>query len=171
MKRVYYYPILIICVVVIVVLVWYCLFTPVTTVILVRHAERLNSTDTTSLSLEGFARAVTLEHAVGSADIHYIIVSDKQRTQQTAGPTSASVGITPVVIPSSDIGRVVDSIDVHKGEVILVVGHSDTVPLIISDLGVSPPPTISANEFDRLFVVTRFHWRTTLLSLKYGTPT
>jgi phosphohistidine phosphatase SixA len=171
MKRVYYYPILIICVAIIAVLVWYCLFTPVTTVILVRHAERLNSTDTTSLSIEGFARAVNLEHVVGSAGIRYIIVSDRQRTQQTAAPTAASVGVTPVQIPSTDIGRVVDSIDVHKGEVILVVGHSDTVPLIISDLGVSPPPTISSNEFDRLFIVTKFHWRTTLLLMKYGTPT
>ncbi|MDH3252419.1 MAG: histidine phosphatase family protein [Ignavibacteria bacterium] len=171
MKRIYYYPILLICVVIIVVLGWYCLFTPVTTIILVRHAERLNSTDTTSLSTEGFGRAVTLGRSVGSTGIGYIIVSEKQRTQQTAAPTAASVGVTPVEIPSSDIGRVVDSIDAHKEEIILVVGHSDTVPLIISDLGISPPPTISPNEFDRLFIVTKFHWRTTLLSLRYGNPT
>ena len=42
-------------------------------------------------------------------------------------------------------------------------------PLVIEALGVSPPPSIGANEFNRLFVVVK-HERgaTRLISGRYG---
>jgi len=171
MKRSYLVLALVVCLAIIVLLSYWCLFTSTTTILLVRHAERLNPTDTTSLSAEGFERAVELEHAVGSAGIQYIIVSNKQRTAQTVAPTAASLGITPVVVPAAEIGQTVDSIKAHSGEVILLVGHADTLPRIIADLGISPPPGVGENEFDRLFVITKNRWRTSFVMLKYGKPT
>jgi phosphohistidine phosphatase SixA len=171
MKRSYLFLALAVCIAIIVVLAYWCLFSPTTTILLVRHAERLNPTDTTSLSAGGFERASELEHAVGSAGINYIIISDKQRTAQTAAPTAASLGITPVGVPASDIDGTVDSIKAHAGQVILLVGHADTLPRIIADLGISPPPGVGENEFDRLFVITKNRWRTSLIMLKYGKPT
>lgn len=170
MKRIYYYPIVIVCVVLVVVLGYFCWFAPVTTVILLRHAERLNSTDTTSLSPEGFQRASMLAHVVGGAGIGKIFVSDKVRTAQTAAPTAAALGITPIQIPVAQTDRLVDSINAHRGKVILIVGHSDTVPAVIERLGISLPPPIVPNEFDHLFIVTLSRCKSTLMRLKYGTP-
>jgi broad specificity phosphatase PhoE len=141
---------------------------PATTVILVRHAERLNATDTTSLSVPGRRRADTLAHVVGSAGIQVIYVSNRVRTQQTAAPTAAALGLTPVVLAVQDTNGLVDSIRARSGQVILVVGHSDTLPIIMRKLGVASPPSIASGSFDNLFVVTFWRWRTMLTHLKYG---
>ena len=42
----------------------------------------------------------------------------------------------------------------HRGETILVVSHSNTVPLIVERLGGEPVPAIGDNAYGDLFVVT-----------------
>ena len=37
---------------------------------------------------------------------------------------------------------------------VLVVGHSNSVPEVMTALGVTPPVTIADTEFDNLFIVT-----------------
>ena len=170
MKRILLYPILLTCFLLICVFLYFCCFSSVTKVILVRHAERLNDTDTTSLSPAGFQRASALAHVVESAGITRIFVSDKKRALQTAAPTGAALGITLVQIPAGQTDRFVDSIKAHRGEVILVVGHSDSVPTIIERLGISSPPIIASTEFDHLFVVAFWQFRATMTHLKYGNP-
>ncbi len=147
---------------------WYCWYSPVATVILVRHAERLNDTDTTSLSEAGIVRATALAYAVSAAGIQTIYVSEKARTFQTASPAASQFGVTPIPITANEIKQYVDSVKAHRGENILIVGHSDTLPLIMRKLGVSNPPTIGRTEFDDLFVVSVFRFRTTMAHLKYG---
>ncbi|MEK7249295.1 MAG: histidine phosphatase family protein, partial [Bacteroidota bacterium] len=73
---------------------WYCWYSPVTTIILVRHAERLNDTDTTSISEVGIQRAQALAHVVSAAGVSKIYVSEKVRTQQTAATTAIALSIT-----------------------------------------------------------------------------
>ncbi len=149
---------------------WYCWYSPVATVILVRHAERLNDSDTTSISEAGIGRSKALAHAVRAAGIQRIYVSDKARTNQTAMPTSSQSGVPSVAITANEIKRYVDSVKAHRGENILIVGHSDTLPLIMSKLGVSNPPPIGRFQFDDLFVVSVFRFRSTMAHLKYGSP-
>lgn len=149
---------------------WYCWYSPVATVFLVRHAERLNDTDTTSISEEGIERAKALAHAVSAAEIRRIYVSEKTRTAQTAFPAASQFGVTAIPIPANEINQYVDSVKAYRGDNILIVGHSDTVPLIIGKLGVPSPATIGRTEFDNLFVVTVFRFRTTMTQLKYGRP-
>jgi phosphohistidine phosphatase SixA len=166
MKRI---PLLIIFMfpIVVCLLAWYCLYSPVTTVIFVRHAERLNDTDTTSISEAGIERARALAHALSSSGVNRIYVSEKIRTTQTIAPTAEAHIIVPIQIPANDIVRYVDSVKTHSGDVILICGHSDTVPKIIAKLGISPPPAIGRSEFDHLFVVTLFRSRAAMVSLKF----
>jgi broad specificity phosphatase PhoE len=149
---------------------WYFWFSPVTTVILVRHAERLNSSDTTSISEIGMERAQALAHVLRASGLTRVYVSEKARTLQTAGPTAAAFGVTPVQITANEAGRYADSVKAHRGDVILIVGHSDTIPEIIGKLGISSPPSIPSSEFDHLFVVSVFRFRSTLTHLKFGNP-
>jgi broad specificity phosphatase PhoE len=97
----------------------------------------------------------------------------RSRTQQTVEPTATALGLTPVELPAAAINELVDPIESdHRGDVILVVGHSDTVPAIIERLGISPAPVITENEFDNLFVVILNHFgRATFIHLKYGSRT
>lgn len=149
---------------------WYFWFSPVATVILVRHAERLNATDTTSISEAGIQRAHAVAHVLSSSGLSRIYVSEKQRTIQTAAPTAARFSIAPEQIPANAFQRYADSVKAHRGEVVLIVGHSDTLPEIIGKLGVRNAPAIPSGEFDNLFIVTMFRFRSTFLHLKFGSP-
>jgi phosphohistidine phosphatase SixA len=156
--------------VVVCLLAWYFWFSPATTVVLVRHAERLNDTDTTSISEVGIQRAQALAHVLNSSGVKHIYVSEKARTAQTAAPTATAFDIVPIPIRANDIAQYIDSIKAHRGDLTLIVGHSDTVPQIIGKLGISQVPTIGRTEFDHLFIITVFRFRSTMTRLRFGNP-
>ncbi|MBX2992484.1 MAG: histidine phosphatase family protein [Bacteroidetes bacterium] len=149
---------------------WYVWYSPATTVILVRHAERLNDTDTTSISEAGLERAEQLAHTLHSYPLKRIFVSEKHRTLQTATATASLFNIRPSHIAANNIRGFADSVKAQRGDAILIVGHSDTVPKIIAKLGISSPPAIDTSDFDDIFVVTVFRFRSTMVHLKYGPP-
>ena len=45
-------------------------------------------------------------------------------------------------------------VQAHAGGVVLVVGHSNTIPAIVTALGAPQPPPICDSEYDDLYVVT-----------------
>ena len=65
-----------------------------------------------------------------------------------------------------------EKIKVHNdvGKVILVIGHSNTIPVIIKKLGVKnqPIPDIPDNKFDNLFIVKIKKGQLILSTKKYG---
>jgi broad specificity phosphatase PhoE len=132
------------------------------TVILVRHAERADTTGGGSpmmgadpdLSPAGKARAERLAGMVKDAGIAGIFVTEFKRTQQTAAPLAAARGLTPTVIPSADTATLVARLRAAKTNV-LVVGHSNSLPEILKALGISTPIAIADAEYDNLFIVTR----------------
>ncbi|MBI5471428.1 MAG: histidine phosphatase family protein [Ignavibacteriae bacterium] len=156
--------------VVVCVVAWYFWFSPATTIILVRHAERLNSSDTTSISEIGIERAQRLAHVLSASGVTRIYVSEKYRTTQTVAPTAMSVHVSPVPIPFNAIGAYIDSVKAHRGEVILIAGHSDNLTLIMAKLGIANPPVIERSQYDDIFIVTRLRFRSTLTRVKYGHP-
>lgn len=144
------------------------LYTPITRVYLVRHAERLNDSDTTSLSDAGVARAMILAALVRESGIKKVFVTEKHRTGQTAAPTADFLHMEAVEIAGHLVDTLVDSIKANKGATILVVGHSDTVPAIMRRLGIHPAPAIGRDVFDDLFIVTIAPLRSSFAHLKYG---
>ena len=100
---------------------------------------------------------------LGDADIGAIFVTQFLRTQQTAEPLAADLGITPAVI--DDVDLLVTSIRARPSESrALVVGHTNTVPGVISGLGGPPIAAIGATEFDNLFALAEGR----LIHLRYG---
>jgi broad specificity phosphatase PhoE len=141
------------------------------TVFLVRHAERADGgagnmqTADPDLSEAGRARAESLATLLKDAKITTIITSEFKRTRQTAAPVAAALGIEPVQVPSKDLAALVRRIGAAKGNV-LVVGHSNSVPDTLKELGVREAVTIGEQDFDNLFVVARGA-RPTLVRLHY----
>jgi phosphohistidine phosphatase SixA len=115
-----------------------------------------------------------------AAGVSTIFTSSFRRTKQTVQPLAARLGIQDREAPPvSDLVREVKSGEV--GPVILIAGHSNTVPQIIEAFGVQVQiPVIGDREFDSLFVVTLISGRSgqggaerdeaRLLHLKYGKP-
>ncbi|HEX8249829.1 MAG TPA: phosphoglycerate mutase family protein [Pyrinomonadaceae bacterium] len=147
--------------------------TPITatTIILARHAERSSQGSTDPhLSAPGRARAQKLIHVLGTAAIKAIYTSHFIRTKETAQPLAAHLGLSTVIIDeASEIKNNIESN--HSGKTVLVIGHTDTVPQLISLLGGASPPVIEDDEFDNLFIVNAFgSGRASVVRLKYGDP-
>lgn len=123
-------------------------------VFLVRHAEKASNAKGGLLTDEGHERAQCLGRLLADADIHKIFATEVTRTQQTADPLSAILGLKPTIMDPYDIKGIVAQLQSDTNENILVVAHSDTLPQILNALGAGKTK-IHKNEFDRLFV---FHY-------------
>lgn len=135
----------------------------VTTVYLVRHAERAAAPAADpALTEAGAKRAEELARTLGKAGIKTILTSQYLRTKLTAEPLAKQLGIAATVVPVKMAGREI-SPDYLKEMAeratsgdgnVLIVGHSNTVPELIKALGGDIVPTIDDATFDDLFVVT-----------------
>ena len=60
----------------------------------------------------------------------------------------------------------------HPGDVVLVVGHSNTVPDIVAALGIDRPAEICDSEYDRMEIVSmEADGDAQLIEARYGAPT
>lgn len=133
----------------------------VTTVIVVRHAEKaVGQGDDPHLSEAGEARANALAHALAGAGVTAVITTQFVRTGETAAPTSAAAGLKPevVLVEWDSVARHAAAVAAmamrHRGGVVLVVGHSNTVPNIVAALGAPMPDAICDSEYDRMEIVS-----------------
>lgn len=160
-------------------LAWFFESQATTTMIFVRHAEKaLIPVDDPGLSTEGQARAAELARQLVDADvvagIDAIYSTDTRRTMETARPVADALGLEIRTYRNQDDDEpVVDAmVKAHKGRIILVVGHSDTLPTMIAALGASKKvPPIAENEYDNLYLIS-IPWfgKTKTIRLRYGTP-
>ena len=86
------------------------------------------------------------------AQITAVYTTEYKRTRETAAPVAQSLGIQPEVIPGDDLRGLIAKLKASSGNV-LVVGHSNTLPQIISALGVSSRVTVAESDYDNLFLV------------------
>jgi broad specificity phosphatase PhoE len=132
-----------------------------TTIVLVRHGEKaLEPADDPPLNPAGEARAAALVEVLRSAGITAIYSTPWKRTQQTARPIAEKLGIpvTTFDVRPGERGYgemyAAELLAKQRGRVVLVVGHSNTVPSILRGLGVTDAAAIADTEYDNLFVVT-----------------
>lgn len=129
-------------------------------VYVVRHAEKADGSRDTALSPEGNARAAALANELDGREIDAILVTEYRRTLQTAMPLAGARRIEPrvVAVGGGDVQAHADRVasalrEAGPDACVLVVGHSNTVPVILATLGVSESIAIDEEEFGRLYVV------------------
>jgi broad specificity phosphatase PhoE len=143
------------------------------TVILVRHADidLPRRSDDPPLNAAGRRRAEMLAYIVRRAGATSLFTSTFLRTVQTMQPLATQAGLVPQAVPTANewAQQVVAG---ALGEVVVVAGHSNTVPEMLEALGVPPPaPPIGESEFDNLFVATvASPGNTHVAHLRYGKP-
>jgi phosphohistidine phosphatase SixA len=148
---------------------------PVTTVILVRHAEKIidpNNSDV-DLSPAGQARAQELARMFGDAGINTIYATQYKRTQQTVKPLADKLGLPITQVNSKSTPELLSQIRAqHRGEIIFIAGHNNSVPEIIGALGGPAYPIIPESEYDNLYIVTVYRTgKAKVVKMKYGAPT
>lgn len=159
-------------------LAWFFELQATTTVIFVRHAEKAAiPADDPGLSAAGKQRAAELARQLVDADVvagvDAIYATPFRRTEETAQPVATALGLPITSYEAANTETIMDEIvRTHKGKIILVVGHSDTVPEMIGNMGASKKvPGIDENEYDNLYVVS-IPWfgKTKTIRLRYGVP-
>jgi len=128
-------------------------------VILVRHAELDNvpGVDPRQVALSGAgeARAERLAGLLAQARLGAVYATDFARTQQTAAPSAKAAGKEVTVLAKGDANEFVERLRrQHASDVVLVVGHTDTLPGIIKALGHPDDVKIDSQDFGNVFVVT-----------------
>jgi phosphohistidine phosphatase SixA len=138
------------------------------TVVLVRHAEKASNDPDAPLSAQGQQRAECLAHVLKDSGVKRIYVTDTKRTQQTADPLAKALGLKPTIVPANDTSTLVRDVFYGTGGNALVVGHSNTLPLIIQRVQAGTVPPIGENEYDGLYVLTVMEGSSTpVLKMRY----
>jgi broad specificity phosphatase PhoE len=141
---------------------------PVTTVMLVRHADRGNGDFLTS---EGINRAKDLVQVLEKANITAIFRTNTQRNQQTVNPLAEFLNLIPIIY-NDNKELVTQILTQHSGKFVLVAGHSDTIGPIIESFGGNPDNCrLTGNEFDNLCVISiNGSNQVNVINLQYGKP-
>jgi broad specificity phosphatase PhoE len=148
------------------------------TVVIVRHAEKADASADPLLSDAGQARAQALAAEMAGAHPSVILTSPLQRTRLTAAPTAEHHSVTSEAIPltggvQAHLAEIVARVQaLPEDATILIVGHSNTVPLIARALGYAEAVDMPECEYDRL---TTLHLlgegRAHGVVTRYGEPT
>lgn len=159
-------------------LAWFFESQATTTIIFVRHAEKAATpADDPGLSAAGRERVAELTRQLVDADvvagIDAIYATPYRRTQETARPVADALDLPINTYDASDTEEVLETIlKRHKGKIILVVGHSNTLPVLIANLGASKKvPPIAEDEYDNLYLIS-IPWfgKTKTIRLRFGEP-
>jgi broad specificity phosphatase PhoE len=131
-----------------------------TTIVLVRHGEKAaEPAADPPLNALGLARAESLSVALAAFTPDAILITPTTRTRETAAPLAKRFGLTPALVPTTGtVPARSDSLAAlirraYAGKVVVVVGHSNTVPPIIKALGGPAMADLCDAEYDSMFIV------------------
>jgi broad specificity phosphatase PhoE len=159
-------------------LAWFFESQATTTIIFVRHAEKaVTPANDPGLSPAGERRAAELARQLVDADVirgvDAIYSTPFKRTKQTAQAVADALDLPVYTYDVADTEPVLESIlKKHKGKIILVVAHSNTLPVLIANLGASKRvPPIAEDEYDNIYIIS-IPWfgKTKTIRLRYGQP-
>jgi broad specificity phosphatase PhoE len=130
-----------------------------TTIYLVRHAEKVTDDPTNKnplLTKSGANRAISLAKTLEKSSIHNIYSSNYKRTTATAKPLAKKLKKQIKIYNLKELKTEAQTIlKDNKGKNALIVGHSNTVLETIEALGGKRPfEAISDQDYDYLFQVS-----------------
>ena len=159
-------------------LAWFFESQATTTIIFVRHAEQTSHDEADPpLSEAGERRVAELTRQLVDADvvagIDAIYSTPYKRCVDTVRPLADQLDLPINSYAATDTEAVLETIlKSHKGKIILVVGHINTVPVMIANLGASKKvPPIARAEFDNIYIIS-IPWfgKTKTIRLRFGEP-
>ena len=116
-----------------------------TTMILVRHAEKVDDSRDPDLSEAGYDRAENLAEIFNKLSFDAVYSTDFIRTRETANPIDESNNLSiQSYDPQNPLLEVEKWIEMHQGETILVSGHSNSTPTFANTI-------LGENHFDGSF--------------------
>lgn len=129
-----------------------------TTILFVRHAEKADDgTNNPPLNEAGEERAAHLLEVLNSEyEISSIFSTPYLRTKMTAQPLADHLNLEIQEYGFSNVREWMEEIiNTHRGEAILIVGHSNTTPMLINlILGEERYEDLGEDDFGDIFIVS-----------------
>jgi phosphohistidine phosphatase SixA len=122
------------------------------TVFVMRHLQKADGADP-PLSAEGAANAQLLAGMLAKSGIRAIFATPTRRAMQTAQPLAAKLAIPVTSYDPANPAELASKVAAISGAV-LIVGHSNTVPDLITRFGGKQRVSLSDQDYGTLFVVT-----------------
>lgn len=129
-----------------------------------RHLNTPEGATDPDLTAEGHRMAALLPEWFEGDPPQAIYVSNTRRARQTAASLAAALRITPKIYDPANTPALVQMVRAEPGTV-LVVGHSNTVPDIVEQLGGTRPGPITHDQFGDIWHVAGLNGSTLRLSL------
>ena len=127
-----------------------------TTVILIRHAEKVISDDPNpELTEQGMVRAEMYKNFLKDVPVNAIYSTNFIRTKKTVAPIAEERNIRIRIYEPSELETFAALLaSRHRGQTVLVVGHSNTTPALVNALSSeSTYKNIDESEYDFVFMV------------------
>jgi len=123
---------------------------------LVRHAEKQkDGTDDPALTDLGERRAETLAHILKAIDFTAIYSTNYKRTMATAAPTAAQKGMKITLYDARPESlKAFSRMMQQQSGTYLIVGHSNTTPVVAGILSAQNLPELEDHQYDHLYIVT-----------------
>lgn len=119
-----------------------------------RHLQKADGADP-ALNAEGAANAQRLAAWFeGRAKPAAIYVSTTRRARETAAPLAAALGLAAKEYNPADTSALLARVRAEAGSV-LIVGHSNTVPDLVTGLGGTRPVALAETDYGSVWVVAR----------------
>ena len=123
-------------------------------IVVVRHAEKASTGgNDPELSVAGQKRAESLARILKDSQVAAVFVTEFKRTQQTAAPTASAAHLMPTVISAGHTAELVSKLRALNGNA-LIVGHGNTIPDLVKELGIATPITIPDDDYSEIFLVS-----------------
>jgi len=119
-----------------------------------RHLQTPAGVNDPDLTSEGQRVALLLRKWFKRGKPAVIYVSSTKRAQQTGEPLARSLRVTPKLYNPTDTPALITAL-LGETEIVLVVGHSNTVPDIIERLGGQRPAPLVHEDFGDIWRISR----------------
>ncbi len=132
-------------------------------VLLLRHAEKAGTPkDDPPLTAAGRDRADALARLLADAGVTHLYSSEYRRTRETLQPLASRLSLDIRTLPARRIEAIVEAIQaLPPGSVVVLAGHSNTLPSLLRSFGVTSDGIGRLDErgfipddvFDRLYIL------------------
>jgi broad specificity phosphatase PhoE len=136
-------------------------------VLVVRHGEKFSEKDE-RLTEAGHARAARLAAMLRDAGVAAIYSTNTERTIGTVKPLADLRKLPVQIYDKDETPKLIATLrKEHANDIVLVAGHTNTIPGILKALGCAGEFEIAADEYDNVFVVVPKGEKAELIRLRY----
>ncbi|MBC8345871.1 MAG: histidine phosphatase family protein [Candidatus Marinimicrobia bacterium] len=124
-------------------------------VYLIRHAEKMiiEGEKNPELTRAGITRAEALPGALADIETGFIYSSEYTRTQQTVAPLSKVWGREISIKTAREPQLQIEAALSHCDQNVVIAGHSNTIPNLISLFGIQEEIAIEDNQYGDLYII------------------